>query len=268
MKLLAPRHNLFKGRLGKNFSQERFFLWYRNHKKQVVGKNHTLIHFAYFYTEFQDHPFTKALSNSLDIWNNEYIKEKNHPLLMDVEIPPYNRKTYDSYLNKIYRQCYVENKNFPAPPKRGWINDTNFLYKINDLVRNKISCKFIDGPELIAKKLKDLATTHGLRSEYSSRYYDDGYYAYHFYVYFPIDITTGPLACGPNEVAVEIQISTQLKEVMYEILHKFYADDRSKTVKDDWKWDIGSLKFKSGYLSHTLHLLEAMIVELRNELHK
>jgi hypothetical protein len=31
-----------------------------------------------------------------------------------------------------------------------------------------------------------------------------------------------------------------------------------------WKWEFESSRFKVGYLSHTLHLLESVILEARN----
>jgi ppGpp synthetase/RelA/SpoT-type nucleotidyltranferase len=231
----------------------------------ALKKTQYMVHLGFLNTEILDHNFTKQLEASLSKWDEECKREKGYPLLMDVRLPNFNRKSYESVIEKIYRTCYVFNKNYPNAPTTGWITTQNYLSSINDLVRNKISCKFIDGPQIIAQKLKELANTLGLRSEYFSRNYDDGYYAYHFYVYIPVEIDDGTPAAGKHEIAVEIQISTQLKEVMYEILHKFYANERSKSFSDDWKWQVGSAKFKSGYLSHTLHMLEGMIVELRDD---
>lgn len=252
--------------VGRAMSEPDFFSWFESQENISFRKSQFGMHAGYLFTEVQSHPFVLELSKTLVVWDDECKRDNNYPLLMDAELPPFNRKSYDSFLNKIYRSCCVYNNKFPAAPDAGWITDANYLSVINDLVRNKISCKFIDGPRILSAKLVELAAKHGLRAEYSSRNYDDGYYAYHVYVYFPLIIDLGTSPAVTHEVAVEIQISTQLKEVMYEILHKFYADDRSKVFKDDWKWDLGSLKFKSGYLSHTLHMLEAMIVELRDEL--
>lgn len=244
-------------------TSEQFYSWYSPHFS--LKKTQYLVHVGFLNTEIFDHPFTRALADALPKWDEEWKRVKGYPLLMDTKLPNFNRKSYESVLEKIYRTSYVFNDNFPSPPKSGWITTSDYLSKINDFVRNKISCKFIDGPEIMAQKLTEIANSLDLRSEYFSRNYDDGYYAYHFYVYIPVEIDDGTPATGKHEVAVEIQISTQLKEVMYEILHKFYADERSKSFSQDWKWKVGSAKFKSGYLSHTLHMLEGMIVELRDK---
>nr|WP_315253448.1 hypothetical protein [uncultured Duganella sp.] len=248
----------------EKMTSAQFHDWYSGHF--ALKRAQYLVHLGFLNTEIMDHNFTKELAALLPIWDEECKQAKGYPLLMDVRLSNFNRKSYESVLEKVYRTSYVFNKSFPDAPSAGWITTQNYLSRINDLVRNKISCKFIDGPEIIAQKMTEIANRLGLRSEYFSRNYDDGYYAYHFYVYIPIEIDDGTPAAGKHEVAIEIQISTQLKEVMYEILHKFYADERSKSFSEDWKWKVGSAKFKSGYLSHTLHMLEGMIVELRDDL--
>lgn len=248
-------------------SKADFLVWYRISKLNVEFRR-TLydMHVSYIASIVQAHPFIRELATSLEIWDKESISISSYPLLMDTDLAPFHQKSFDSFIDKVFRNCLVYNDNFPLAPRRGWITHENFAEKVNDLVRNKITCKFLDGPEITAKKIVLLAEKHGLTAQYSSRNADDGYYAYHVYITFPVAIDTGKGPVVPKRVDVEIQISTQLKEVMYEILHKFYADDRSKIFQPDWKWDIESLKFKSGYLSHTLHLLESMIVELRNKL--
>lgn len=252
--------------VSRSMSQSDFFHWLQVHSNISFRQTLFSMHSGYLANEVQNHPFILDLSKDLATWDLDSQDNLGYPLLMESELKPFHRKSHESFLNKIYRTDCVYNSNFPLPPDGGWIDENSYLSRINDLIRNKISCKFIDGPEILAQKMVELANKHSLRAEYSSRNYDDGYYAYHFYVYLPIKIDAGSLPPITHDVAIEIQISTQLKEVMYEILHKFYADERSKVFKEDWKWDTGSLKFKSGYLSHTLHMLEAMIVELRNEI--
>jgi hypothetical protein len=67
-------------------------------------------------------------------------------------------------------------------------------------------------------------------------------------------------------VEIEIQITTQLQEVLRSLTHKFYEAQRLQVVPDKgkWKWDFKSNRFKVGYLSHTLHLLESVILESRD----
>jgi hypothetical protein len=68
-------------------------------------------------------------------------------------------------------------------------------------------------------------------------------------------------------VEVEIQLTTQLQEVLRSLTHPFYEAERllRNPDKGKWKWDFSSGRFKVGYLSHTLHLLESVILETRDK---
>ena len=58
-----------------------------------------------------------------------------------------------------------------------------------------------------------------------------------------------------------------MQEVLKDLTHKFYEKQRVSIDKDKskWKWDFSSSRFKVGYLSHTLHLLESIILESREK---
>lgn len=210
------------------------------------------------------HGFFKDLSSLIPTWNSDHVDKFGYPLFVDGVQPVLQRKSFESVVSKIYRQCYLQNTLFPSPPVSGWIDDTNYLKAFNDLIRTKLTCKFIDGPELVANLLTDLARAHNLSSTFYSRSLDDGYYAFHFYVDFQVNAYSAGSSM-PITLRMEIQISTQLKDVMYEILHKYYEKDRMQqaAANQNWKWDVKSNKFRSGYLAHTLHLLESIIIELR-----
>jgi hypothetical protein len=63
-------------------------------------------------------------------------------------------------------------------------------------------------------------------------------------------------------------VTTQLQEVLRGLTHTFYEEQRAtesrKTSK--WKWEVRTNRFRVSYLSHTLHLLEAIILEARDEM--
>ena len=65
-------------------------------------------------------------------------------------------------------------------------------------------------------------------------------------------------------VLLEIQITTEMQHMLYELTHRFYDRERNLSPKDphSWKWDYRSARFSASYLSHTLHLLEGMILQL------
>ncbi len=74
---------------------------------------------------------------------------------------------------------------------------------------------------------------------------------------------------GKNQkvnVPVEIQITTQLPEVIRKLMHKYYEEKRSKlNTNTKWQWDYKSNEFSLNYLGHILHYIEGMIMEIREK---
>jgi hypothetical protein len=68
-------------------------------------------------------------------------------------------------------------------------------------------------------------------------------------------------------VSVEIQITTQLQEVIRLLLHKYYSEKRKKGSIDKvkWQWNSSSEEFVANYLGHILHYVEGMILEIREK---
>ena len=66
---------------------------------------------------------------------------------------------------------------------------------------------------------------------------------------------------------VEIQITTQLQEVIRRLLHKYYERQRSGRSTSDlkWQWDYKSDEFAANYLGHILHYVEGMIMDVRDK---
>ncbi len=176
----------------------------------------------------------------------------------------WDEKKYASVLDKVYRYNVVENLAWPSEPSDGWMKPENWFSRLYDTVRTRIVCKYIDGPKFLAEQLYALAKDLKLESEFSSRQKDDGYYAYHFYSKIPARILIGA-KLERVKVAVEIQITTQLQDVLNQITHLYYEEKRIRRESDpsSWKWDFDDNRFRVGYLSHTLHLLEAIILEAR-----
>ena len=68
-------------------------------------------------------------------------------------------------------------------------------------------------------------------------------------------------------MSVEIQITTEFKEMIKGLLHKYYDINR-KMIKDDdykWQWDYKNEQFVPNYMGHIAHYLEGMIVEIRDK---
>lgn len=231
----------------------------------------------------QGHPFFLGLPAQLERYSQEYRVVKGGALFMD---PDYAQsvvnlyiKPFTSAVDKSFRHNCLWNRKFPKAPiarrigaPSVWATPDNWLSVFDDIVRTSMVCKFIDGPGWLAERLHQCARTqHGLEASFSSRQLDSGYYAYHLYVDFPMKLMKSPKLGGTEDVAVtvEIQFTTQLQEALRAITHEQYAE-RRLTAEDglnrhSWKWDYTAEEFRAGYLAHTLHLLEGIIAELRDQ---
>jgi hypothetical protein len=186
-------------------------------------------------------------------------------LLMATELTAV-KKPFESALVKSYRHNVLRNRSFPAPPRGGWIGPENWYEKFDDLVRGTLVCKFLDGPKMLAPALDEYARSMGLSGRHGSRNTDDGYYAFHHYTGFQVDIVDPNWQKRAMTVEFEIQLTTQLQEVLRKLTHPIYETARLAIgVRDDaWKWDVESPRFRTSYLGHTLHLIEAVIVQVRD----
>lgn len=220
------------------------------------------------------HGFFSGIQAFLRDSQEVYAQRKNAVLFVTEEVPSVVllQKPYASMIKKSFRYNVVNNGAFPSPPSNEqtkfaeWLTPDSWFSRIDDVVRTMIICKYVDGPRFLAERLYDYAGSLGLRKRYKSQQKDDGYYAYHFYVSFPVNMLSSARKPVVVDTEVEIQLTTQLQEVIREITHAHYEDLRihKESDPDAWKWDLESSRFRAGYLSHTLHLLEAMIVEIRN----
>ncbi len=175
-------------------------------------------------------------------------------------------KPYDSVISKIYRINCLWNKSWPDEPQRGWVDYAKSYSEIDDLVRTTLVCRYLDGPEMVAREIAGAAEECGLKAYSSPRATDTGYYGWHVYVRMPHSILIGDRGVE-IEAITEFQITTQLQSVLRELTHKFYEESRitPAIARTKSRWDFRSPRFRSEYLGHTLHLVDAMILELRDD---
>lgn len=221
-----------------------------------------------YFNTISNHDFFKGLQPELEKWDAEYHRTTTTHLLMERVVPPLLQKPYSSAVDKSFRVNILWNEEFPKPPKKGWVTAENLHAYFNDVIRCCIVCKFIDGPRFITERLMKYANTAGLGRRQYSQERDEGYYAYHFYVAFPVTLVDKEWQATDSQVEIEIQVTTQLQEVLRSMTHNFYAQSRLEPDEDfsKWKWEFTTNRFRVGYLSHTLHLMEAIILESRDNM--
>jgi hypothetical protein len=176
------------------------------------------------------------------------------------------RKPFDSAVQKSFRHNVLRNRDFPNRPRKGWITPDNWYSKLDDLVRSTLVCKFIDAPKILAEALTNHAISDGCTGRHIHRSTDQGYYAFHHYTAFQVEVVDNEWNSQTTNMEFEIQLTTQLQEVLRELTHPLYETARltAGPPDDQWKWDYDTPRFQTSYLGHTLHLIEAMIVQVRD----
>lgn len=210
------------------------------------------------------------IENLEDIGVQYEMKKKYSLLLYPNENIKVLGKEYDSLIDKTYRKNVLNNNKWPNEPASGWISPDNWFSKINDIVRTSIVVRYIDGVEFLVEKIKQIVLKNKNKIEVQMEAKDEGYYAAHIYIPQEVEIQGFDRGSEIINVKFEIQITTQLQEVIKKLLHKYYETKRisSKSQDKNWKWDYKSDEFAANYLGHILHYVEGMIVEIQEKQRK
>ena len=211
--------------------------------------------------------FWVQLTGSFREFDDEYLLASKgyHLLTFREQVPELLTKPYDSFVLKTYRKNVVENKLWPEEPQRGWLLPSNWYSRINDIVRTLVPVKYLDGVEFLIDRIKTVSANNDAKSQDFLEARQEGYYAAHVYVHQSFEIPRPTWDTEHVDVSIEIQITTQLHEVIRRLLHTYYDDARGKPVGDiKWQWDYRSDEFAANYLGHILHYVEGMIMEIRD----
>jgi hypothetical protein len=237
----------------------------------LLGRTDYNVVAAIIKKSFEESELWSQLTKNLNEYNDEYLKNNSgYSLLMYPREPELLIKPYDSFLLKTFRKNILENKNWPKTPKNGWILPNNWFSKINDIVRTMFVVKYIDGVEFIKNKIDYLCKKNNRKYIYSLKAKEEGYYAGHLHISEKIEIPKMPWGTKKVDVTIEIKITTQLKEVIQKLLHKYYENERIKIKINQkngiaWQWDYRSNEFNVNYLGHIIHYIEGIIINAREK---
>lgn len=207
-----------------------------------------------------------TFTNSLQTYNDKYLLDTGYHLLSDFNTK-INIKPFDSFLLKTYRMNILQNTNWPKEPNDGWILPTNWFLKIKDVIRTLLVVKYLDGVVFLLNKTRSLCEEKNSNCAIQLEAKEEGYYAAHLYTKQTFEIPTKTWDTEKIDVNIEIQITTQLQEVIRRMLHKYYEAKRKKIEKEEvkWQWNYTSDEFSANYLGHILHYIEGMIMEIREK---
>ena len=214
---------------------------------------------------FQTSPFWENINNSLKDINDKYLIITGYNLIVTEQLDP-KFKSFDSFLLKTYRRNVRDNLNWPNEPSGGWVLPNNWLTCIKDIIRTTIIVKYLDGVTFMIGELERLAEDNSIDLEYNLEATAEGYYAAHLYYKKEVQIPDLTFNMYPQDIFCEIQITTQIKEVIKTLLHRYYERERVdlKLKSRDWQWNYQSEEFSASYLGHILHYVEGMIVQIRD----
>lgn len=213
---------------------------------------------------FESSPLWLNISEELATIGYDYKAMTGYALL-DQDKPNIVCKEFDSFILKTYRKNILFNNNWPDAPRLGWLLPENWYSRVNDIVRTLIVVKYFDGVEFITERIKGLAKKNSIEMQVHYEAREEGYYAAHLYLSGKAEIRNANWDSRFINTTIEIQITTQVQEVIRDLLHKYYDQKRRKPSLRDvkWQWKNDSEEFRANYLGHILHYVEGMILQIR-----
>lgn len=250
----------------KNITE--FKTWLKNkHNTEVTDRTRTYYKSVAhkIHDDFIKSLFWQTMKQQINRMGQEYYLKTKYPLFINDQVPELLLKPFDSFLLKSFRHNIINNNNWPKEPHGGWILPNNWFVKTKDIVRTCFVVKYIDGINFFINKIKEICKANDFTCDIDFEAKEEGYYAVHSYIGFRCGIPRQNWDTEKIDVVVELQITTQLQEVIRKLLHKHYESRRKRIAPDElkWQWDYKSDEFATNYLGHILHYVEGMIMDVR-----
>lgn len=250
-------------------SLEDFPLWMEEHAGITIDSTH-IEHYNTARMRMQEQleksSFWDLVCRRIIESDDEYFGEHGTELLKERRAPKIGTKPGDSFLEKVYRQNVIDNTGFPSEPETRWVTPDNWFSKIDDIVRTTVVVRYLDGIEYLAARLVAACSeesTLGANCKYLAKL--EGYYAAH--LYFGMEFEIPGMKWDSQRVMsqVEIQITTQIKEVIKELIHPHYAEERLRRHSEEerWQWRYERPEFARNYLGHIIQYVEGVMVGIR-----
>ncbi len=204
-------------------------------------------------------PFWVEAAKRLDQWRTEYKQQTTADLLAQTGMPSFVAKSADSTKAKVLRKCRADTK----APEELYSTTGAAVPAIDDLVRTRVVCRYIDGVEFLASKMEVLAKEMNLSPKRDREGRLEGYFAQHLTIDADVYYRLGG-ASQPTRIRFEVQLASELATTMWNSSHPFYkfAQESSKPA-ESWQWNPKDPQFIANQLGHVIHLADGLIVQLR-----
>lgn len=205
-------------------------------------------------------PFWKEVDKRQPTWSNEFQRRTAGALLANPGIPKFVGKSAKRIREKLAHRSRDER----VPISEMWPKSGPPVPFLNDLVRTRIECQFLDGVEFVGTSLEALAKECGVKCSRERQGLLEGYFAQHFLFEQPVFFRWGG-GEEPTTVKCEIQIATLLATRIWEESHRIYETWRTREEDaQDWQWNPNDPRFVARQLGHMIHLADGLLVQLRN----
>lgn len=217
--------------------------------------------------DFTASQFWTALGDALKTFHEQYVVATGYPLFRSFVRPKVLTKPFESFLMKTFSRNVTNNVNWPDAPPGDWLLHPQWFSDVNDTLRARFEVKYLDGVAFLADRLVELGESAGFGMNLLLQARPEGYYAAHIDARREFEIPMLTWNTERRLISVELQITTQLQEVILQLTHKFYEERRRRHTRPGiaWQWDYSSLEFVGNYLGHILHYVEGMIMDVREK---
>lgn len=103
-------------------------------------------------TELSIAPFWKSVRELQPSWSNDFQRKTSGALLAGPQIPDFVGKKVDRIKEKLFQDWLRANR--PADVTSFWPSTGPPVPLINDLVRARVECQFLDGVEFLVVDLR------------------------------------------------------------------------------------------------------------------
>jgi hypothetical protein len=211
--------------------------------------------------------FWSGLAAFLERTDDEFrLAHSNFRLLKSRAAPGLMVKPFSSSVEKAFRRNVLRNAAWPEEPDGGWVLTSNWLGTLGDIIRTQLQVQYLDGVEFLSDRLQEYAAGFDIDVTTSLQARWEGYYAAHLGFEIDVPLFDRKFRKVNQDVAVELQVTTQLKEVIFDLTHRYYEPRRLKAVQsppEEWCWDYRAPDFTANYLGHVLHYVEGAVAKLR-----
>lgn len=211
-------------------------------------------------------PLWNEVKKKIPIWSNEFYAKTGGALLSLPDLPDFRVKGVDRIREKICHRALSDPEYLDIG--KAWNACEPAIPAINDMVRTRVVCKFLDGVEFFASRLEEAAQQMGIKVSREREGKLQGYFAQHLVFEQNVFFRRGE-ANRAATISCEVQIATILATRIWDESHLTYEQSRTRAERsEEWQWNPEDPRFIARQLGHMIHLADGLLVQLRNSTKK